>query len=210
MNDAVAYRRRVWFAVIVVTAFVLLGVAALVPDRTPSSLAIQPASADETVPQTVSADAPGPDPTAAAPTTTAAPAAETTSSAGPTTTSTTAAPKRASAPVTTTTTAAPKLAAPAPVPVTTPAPVVPPSAAAFLACVRQRESHNNYRAVSPGGTYRGAYQFAQSSWDLTARHAGRSDLVGVPPDQASPADQDAMALALYEWQGAAPWGGACS
>ena len=38
MNDAVAYRRRVWFGVILVTAFVLLGVAALLPNRTPPSL----------------------------------------------------------------------------------------------------------------------------------------------------------------------------
>ena len=31
----------------------------------------------------------------------------------------------------------------------------------------------------------------------------------VQPSQASPADQDAMALALYNWQGKAPWGGYC-
>jgi len=115
----------------------------------------------------------------------------------------------------TTTTTAPVAAAkaaPTPVAVVTPvtAPPAPPDAAAFLACVRQRESHGNYRAVSADGVYRGAYQFAQSSWDLTARHAGRNDLVGMLPDQASPADQDALALNLYQWQGAKPWGGACS
>ena len=55
--------------------------------------------------------------------------------------------------------------------------------------------HGNYAAVSRRcGTYRGAYQFTQSSWNLAASHAGRHDLVGVLPNQASPADQDAMAL----------------
>ena len=206
MNDAVAYRRRVWFGVIVVTAFVLLGVAALLPNRTPPSLQVQQASADETVPPTDSSSTTAP--TTAVPVVTAP--APTTTAPAPTTT-TTAAPK----PATTTTTAAPVAAAkaaPTPVAVVTPvtAPPVPPDAATFLACVRQRESHGNYRAVSANGVYRGAYQFAQSSWDLAARHAGRNDLVGVLPDQASPADQDALALNLYQWQGAKPWGGACS
>jgi NAD(P)-dependent dehydrogenase (short-subunit alcohol dehydrogenase family) len=45
--------------------------------------------------------------------------------------------------------------------------------------------------------------------DVTAQHAGRLDLVGVIPSQASPGDQDAMAMALYQWQGAGPWGGSC-
>jgi hypothetical protein len=87
---------------------------------------------------------------------------------------------------------------------------VPPSAAAFLACIRERESHDNYGAVSANGMYRGAYQFTQASWDAAARHAGRPDLVGVPPNLVAPANQDAIALAEYEWLGAAPWGGACS
>ena len=86
---------------------------------------------------------------------------------------------------------------------------VPPSAAAVLACIRQRESGGNYAAVSPSGIYRGAYQFSQASWDSAARHAGRADLVGRLPNLVAPADQDAVALNLYEWQGLAPWGGAC-
>jgi hypothetical protein len=65
-----------------------------------------------------------------------------------------------------------------------------------------------YTAVNPAGYY-GAYQFAISTWDNTARYAGRPDLVGVRPDRAAPGDQDAMATALYRWQGSAPWGGAC-
>ena len=72
-----------------------------------------------------------------------------------------------------------------------------------------RESHGNYSIVSSNGVYHGAYQFSVSTWNTVAQHAGRGDLVGVLPSQASPADQDAMALALYNWQGKAPWGGYC-
>jgi hypothetical protein len=78
-----------------------------------------------------------------------------------------------------------------------------------LACVRRRESGGNYSVVSSNGQWFGAYQMTRGTWDSTARHAGRPDLVGVPPNLASPADQDALALDLYRWQGKAPWGGAC-
>lgn len=77
----------------------------------------------------------------------------------------------------------------------------------FLTCVRQRESGNNYAAHSPDGQYHGAYQFHQATWDATARHIGRTDLVGMDPHTASPALQDDMAWALYQWQGSAPWAG---
>jgi septal ring factor EnvC (AmiA/AmiB activator) len=101
-----------------------------------------------------------------------------------------------------------------------PAPAPPPAGAggggvnphhsdAFLACTRGRESGGNYGAVSPGGTYYGAYQFLPSTWDSTAVHAGRQDLVGVLPTHASQYDQDEMAWTLYQWQGKAPWGGRC-
>jgi hypothetical protein len=79
----------------------------------------------------------------------------------------------------------------------------------FLECTKQRESHGNYDAVSGSGTYRGAYQFHPSTWDNTAEHAGRADLVGADPATAAPADQDAMAQELLSWQGTAPWGGRC-
>ena len=79
----------------------------------------------------------------------------------------------------------------------------------FLTCVRQRESHGNYRVVNPSGPYYGAYQFLASTWNITARHAGRVDLVGVVPSSASPYDQDEMAWSLYQWQGSGPWGGSC-
>jgi hypothetical protein len=81
----------------------------------------------------------------------------------------------------------------------------------FLACTRAHESDTagGYRAVSPGGVYRGAYQFLPSTWSNVARHMGRLDLVGVDPAAASPADQDAVAWHLFNWQGYGPWGNRC-
>jgi hypothetical protein len=94
-----------------------------------------------------------------------------------------------------------------------PAPVIQASSQdPFLACTRAHESDSagGYHAVSPGGTYRGAYQFLPSTWNNIARSAGRSDLVGVDPAAAAPSDQDQLALFLYHQQGAAPWGGRCA
>jgi hypothetical protein len=80
----------------------------------------------------------------------------------------------------------------------------------FLSCVRQRESSGNYGVYNAGGSgAAGAYQFMPSTWNSIARSVGRGDLVGMDPAQAAPADQDAMAQALYAQQGSAPWGGAC-
>ncbi len=80
----------------------------------------------------------------------------------------------------------------------------------FLACVRQRESGGNYGIYNEGGSgAAGAYQFLPGTWNSIAASSGRGDLVGVDPAQAAPADQDAMAQALYAQQGAAPWGGGC-
>jgi peptidoglycan hydrolase CwlO-like protein len=78
----------------------------------------------------------------------------------------------------------------------------------FLVCTRARESAGRYDVVSPSGYY-GAYQFLPSTWDTTAVHAGRFDLVGVLPSRASQFDQDEVAWALYQWQGKSPWGGRC-
>jgi peptidoglycan hydrolase CwlO-like protein len=81
----------------------------------------------------------------------------------------------------------------------------------FLQCVVQAESGGNYGAVSPNGLYMGAFQFAQSTWDTAAQAAGRPDLVGVPPNRASKADQDTVAVALYALDGQQPWlGDRCS
>ena len=80
----------------------------------------------------------------------------------------------------------------------------------FLSCVRNRESGGNYGVYNSGGSgAAGAYQFMPGTWNSIAASVGRSDLVGVDPAQASPADQDAMAAALYAQQGSAPWGGSC-
>jgi len=95
--------------------------------------------------------------------------------------------------------------------------VAPPSSGAvssvhnepFLVCTRARESNGNYGAVSSNGLYYGAYQFLPTTWNSVASHAGRLDLVGVLPSQASAYDQDEMAWDLYQWQGNAPWGGRC-
>jgi transglycosylase-like protein len=86
-------------------------------------------------------------------------------------------------------------------------PALPP----FLQCVVQAESGGNYGAVSPGGQYMGAFQFSQSTWNFAAQAAGRPDLVGVPPNIASKADQDSLAVALYNLDGEQPWlGDRCS
>jgi hypothetical protein len=79
----------------------------------------------------------------------------------------------------------------------------------FLACTRSRESRGDYTVVSSSGLYYGAYQFLRETWDVTALHAGRPELVGVLPNTASEFDQDDLAWTLYEWQGNAPWGGRC-
>jgi peptidoglycan hydrolase CwlO-like protein len=116
--------------------------------------------------------------------------------------------------------AAPRKATPAPPPsaaVDAPAPASATPAVSsggshrddpFLACTRARESGGNYAAVNPSGYY-GAYQFSPSTWNVTASHAGRVDLVGVLPSRAAPADQDELAWVLYQWQGSRPWGGRC-
>jgi hypothetical protein len=71
-----------------------------------------------------------------------------------------------------------------------------------------RESHGDYGATNPAGYY-GAYQFATTTWDSTAVHAGRTELLGVLPTQASEYDQDDLAWSLLQWQGKQPWGGRC-
>jgi peptidoglycan hydrolase CwlO-like protein len=85
-----------------------------------------------------------------------------------------------------------------------------PTLPSFLQCVIQAESGGNYGAVSPGGTYLGAFQFSQATWNEAAVLAGLPQLVGVPPNQASPADQDALAIALYSADGEQPWYDPCT
>jgi uncharacterized protein YgiM (DUF1202 family) len=84
-----------------------------------------------------------------------------------------------------------------------------PALNSFLACVVQAESGGNYHAVSPTGQYMGAFQFSQSTWNDAALLAGMPSLVGVRPDDASPADQDLLAIALYNADGEQPWYDPC-
>ena len=79
----------------------------------------------------------------------------------------------------------------------------------FKECTLDIESDGNYGAVSPGGTYRGAWQFDQSTWDSNSAASGRDDLVGIDPATASPGDQDQIAGVLYQSRGNQPWGGRC-
>jgi hypothetical protein len=57
-------------------------------------------------------------------------------------------------------------------------------------CIVRRESHGNYRIVSRGGSYRGAYQFNAHLARATAKRMGRSDLVRKPFNHWSRFDQD--------------------
>ncbi len=64
----------------------------------------------------------------------------------------------------------------------------------WLLALRTCETHSNYTANTGNGFY-GAYQFMIGTWDNIARKTGRTDLVGLRPDLANPADQDAMVIA---------------
>jgi peptidoglycan hydrolase-like protein with peptidoglycan-binding domain len=63
--------------------------------------------------------------------------------------------------------------------------------------IAQCESGGNPRAISPGGRYRGKYQFSRETWRALG---GRGDPADAPEWQ-----QDRMALKLYRRSGAAPW-----
>jgi peptidoglycan hydrolase-like protein with peptidoglycan-binding domain len=68
---------------------------------------------------------------------------------------------------------------------------------AILRQIAECESGGNPRAISPGGTYRGKYQFSRSTW----RNLGGT---GDPAD-APEWLQDRLALKLYRQSGTAPW-----
>lgn len=79
----------------------------------------------------------------------------------------------------------------------------------FRTCTLGIESGGNYAAISAGGTYRGAWQFDQQTWDSNAATAGRADLVGADPATVNPSSQDQVAATLYSIRGNQPWGGRC-
>jgi peptidoglycan hydrolase-like protein with peptidoglycan-binding domain len=67
----------------------------------------------------------------------------------------------------------------------------------ILRQIAECESGGNLRATSPGGQYRGKYQFSRETW----RALGGS---GDPAD-APESVQDRLALKLYRQRGTAPW-----
>jgi hypothetical protein len=67
----------------------------------------------------------------------------------------------------------------------------------ILRQIAECESGSNPRAVSPGGQYRGKYQFSLSTWQNLG---GEGD-----PIDATEAEQDRIALKLYRRSGTAPW-----
>ncbi len=162
-------------------------------------LALEARSAEESRAQsTTTAVVP---PTATAPTTVPPTAVAPAATVAPTTVAPSTVPS---------TTVAPEPAYTTVAPTTTAAARTPPTPEQWEA-LRQCESSGNYRAISvrPRGAYRGAYQFSRTTWDWVAPRIGADHLVGVDPVEASPQDQDRMALALWEINGWSPWP-ACS
>lgn len=66
-----------------------------------------------------------------------------------------------------------------------------------LESIAQCESGGDYSAVDPSGTYHGAYQFDQSTWESVGGTGS--------PSAASPAEQDMRAQMLLEQSGTSPW-----
>jgi peptidoglycan hydrolase-like protein with peptidoglycan-binding domain len=68
---------------------------------------------------------------------------------------------------------------------------------ATLARIAQCESGGNPAAISASGKFRGKYQFSRATWRAMG---GSGD-----PAAAPEAEQDRIALALYQARGTAPW-----
>jgi peptidoglycan hydrolase-like protein with peptidoglycan-binding domain len=68
---------------------------------------------------------------------------------------------------------------------------------AILRQIAECESGGNPRAISPGGQYRGKYQFSRETWRTLG---GTGD-----PADAPEWLQDRLALKLYRLRGTAPW-----
>ncbi len=67
-----------------------------------------------------------------------------------------------------------------------------------LSSIASCESGGDPQAVSPGGRYRGKYQFLRETWE---DWGGRGD----DPAEASESHQDRVALRLYRARGTDPW-----
>jgi hypothetical protein len=89
-------------------------------------------------------------------------------------------------------------------------PTADPQLPPFLQCVLQAESGGDYQAVSPDGQYMGGFQFSQPTWNEAAQLAGMPQLINVPPNEATPAQQDDLAIALYNADGQQPWNDSCA
>ena len=70
--------------------------------------------------------------------------------------------------------------------------------------LRNCESTHNYQAINASGTFRGAYQFSQQTWDWVAG-IHLPFLVGIDPAQAPPGWQDVMAYTLFAMRGWDQW-----
>jgi len=68
----------------------------------------------------------------------------------------------------------------------------------ILVRIAECESGGDPRAISPGGQYRGKYQFSRATWKA---YGGR----GGDPAKASENHQDRIALRLYRDRGTDPW-----
>jgi hypothetical protein len=74
----------------------------------------------------------------------------------------------------------------------------------LAACESYTSGH--YTAVSASGTYRGAYQFRQTTWNWVIEETGIATwLHGVDPAAASALEQDAMAELLFQVGGPGHW-----
>ena len=74
--------------------------------------------------------------------------------------------------------------------------------------LRQCQSQGDYTFVHPSGQYFGAYQFTVATWDRLATQR-YTELLGILPSEAAPAEQDRMAYYLWIESGHARWP-ACS
>ena len=73
-----------------------------------------------------------------------------------------------------------------------------------LETLRSCEAGGSYTAVSKSGTYRGAYQFDQSTWNSVARRH-YPPAVGMDPAKAPAWLQDHLARKLHRERGTRPW-----